>query len=1601
MIQNLKSIFLIYLICFHSIEYVSSACTSTQCTDNEGNCQTAKKFQLISTTGNLCTNYCLSTECYHPTLFKCILLSSLTNIIAEEVGGKCVTKTAEKISNCIDSSLDPPTSIAATTGKLANLDGDICTSTCKDVSKCYLTTTSGNYLAYVCYNSKDLGKVSDGLGGACADNCGSSSGLCMHPTTKQCLAETSLITAATANAGDACICTDTTMCVSPTLNKCVKPSKGLISNGDGTTCTNICNTISKCYNPATFQCQTAASGLLSNSDGGECTTACNKSSFCYDNTTYTCIEGTTSKYPLEDGAACSASCPADKCFDSSGLKLCISPVKGKYFVDNTSACYSSCDSGYCVHPKLFKCLAHGSDFNNSLTDCHCTASNKCLNPSGIDCISPAEGLIDDGDGSVCKSKCTSSTQCFHPATFICQEKIVSEVTIMSTVIPGGVCYCADNQATHCVDPDTTNCIAATSGKVADGDGSICKTSCSNTKMCHINNICQFPTSGNVSNNNGAACATNCTDMTKCWDTIDYLCKKPSVGRLLATGGEECVKKCGNGKCWHPGTFTCVDLGTSLFETENGETGGKCKCIDNAKCIDLTGETCNTPDASNISDNDGSICKSACSDSAKCFHPSTFICYDKGTLTTITTGGSCYCPKADFSTKCIDVSLSTPTCIAGASGKLVKKDGGACGTACATNECYKTTDYICNAGASNGKVHDSNDGRACVDTCADTTNFCWNPVTFICVDATGGATFTNPTGGNACVCVSDKCIDTDGTCVSPTSTKLVDKNTTSVCVTECSNGYCHHEGTNICLEPTSNSLELDINKKCICLTDKTTKCLPISSNTCVTGSSTLIVDGDGSLCKSNCTDTNKCFHPSTGICQETTANLMELTQVGAQCVASDKTKCIGSASITPVSGSSGNIVNGDGGSCTTACKKTNQCFDSTTYKCQTPDSSHISTGSGAVCALLTCTGSQCYHPKTYECFTPDSSFEPYDTAAECRVLAADVATKCIDNDSNTVITAKLGKLTLKNGKACASSCLSTDCYDSTTFACQTPASGKISNGDGGACQASSCTDTSKCVNSSFICITPTSSNRLKQGVSTCNTDNCADSGFCINPDGTRCLAISTIFTKDGVTSNCKCTPISKCISNNTCITPELGKLGLGDGTECQATAPSGKCYHPSSFILYATTANFIADPTTGECVCVDTNKCLDPTDSTDTGTFCITPSDPKVANGDGKICSTTTCSDIKKCFDSTTRVCITGESGKLADGDGSVCKASCTDTTQCWHPGSFKCMDTLINSFTSVTDGGQCTCKDSYLCIEKSGEGCINGVSGNINNLNGGLCTTACTDVNQCYTTNFVCTDASYSQVSNGDGGACSTACTDSAKCWSPVDFKCMTPVTDMNSTTSGAMCSCTTTSAKCIDSANTCASTGCYSNSFYQKIWISEFNKTYEIQASTIYCIGCHKIGMVIANASGDAVDPTDIDDSTKKANTEVKLIVDRNRTYSNLPTTSATYPSDGTQTNLLKFIPNMFGYKEKKSFVAYDITYTCGVSKVEYKIKYFDLFTKAKAFYDSIDVANFNKVLSNGDPTLEKNFAKLNSVAIKTGSTITTTQLEEIFIRGIVPGSC
>ena len=43
---------------------------------------------------------------------------------------------------------------------------------------------------------------------------------------------------------------------------------------------------------------------------------------------------------------------------------------------------------------------------------------------------------------------------------------------------------------------------------------------------------------------------------------------------------------------------------------------------------VTANTCDDADSSNISDNDGSICKTICSDSAKCYHPSKYICHSK-------------------------------------------------------------------------------------------------------------------------------------------------------------------------------------------------------------------------------------------------------------------------------------------------------------------------------------------------------------------------------------------------------------------------------------------------------------------------------------------------------------------------------------------------------------------------------------------------------------------------------------------------------------------------------------------------------------------------------------------------------------------------------------------------------------------------------------------------------------------------------------------------------------------------------------------------------------------------------------------------------------
>eukprot|EP00340_Litonotus_pictus_P005599 CAMPEP_0170515444 /NCGR_PEP_ID=MMETSP0209-20121228/1875_1 /TAXON_ID=665100 ORGANISM="Litonotus pictus, Strain P1" /NCGR_SAMPLE_ID=MMETSP0209 /ASSEMBLY_ACC=CAM_ASM_000301 /LENGTH=1468 /DNA_ID=CAMNT_0010799937 /DNA_START=284 /DNA_END=4687 /DNA_ORIENTATION=+ len=1449
---------------------------------------------------------------------------------------------------------------------ITNNDGGICTSTCNDKSKCFKTTDGK------CYATAD-GQLGDLAGGACSATCGTDK--CYNKETYLCHdLVAGVLVRDTVGATHECECVVKTECVHRTTTKCVLPSFDALANGDGKMCTKTCSTTAThCFLPAldgakeAYVCYAADSTTrLGNGDGSMCSnTNCKDVSKCYQTSNHVCVDPTTtSTFGKGDGGEC-GNCVTGECPNPT-TKLCQKPSSALLYLANTQDCsQTTCLANGCLQPKLFECYDtssgtydHLKDVTVTGEDCACVAADECLDPDASTCLDAAariaRNLVSDGDGSYCKVRCSNKDFCFNPHTNNCVDMYSRDgegkatdqnlKTLANDV--GGACYCATDQATKCVDNDSAaTCVVATSGKVVDGDGSYCKTACSDKNRCFKDNVCQLPEiSTLIADGAGGECANDTCPASKCYDPTTGVCISPKSGNAFAsnTSPAACVTAC-TGKCINPFDFKCISL-------TGGDGGtGICTCSSATQCVTASSSpSCTARSSSSVSVIGETMCLTKCP-RTHCYSKNTNFCYDLtdsslayyGTVNANEEGGDCLCIDK---TKCLTEDSSTSpylSCVAPNSDpKIADTQGGLCLTSCSSGKCYQTSNYTCMS-PTNVLVAPVGGGECQADS--NCTTSCYNPILFRC-ENTGFA--NTGTTNQECACTSGECIDpTTGVCLDPDSVDdsknyIKSDDNTSVCrlLSEGCKASTHciltlsvtgNANYRDCITKPSNTDARTGTYECYC-TD-TTKCMNLANaNACEAGSGSKVIDGDGSSCKTVCSDNSKCFSPTTGVCLVPGDNYMEVTSTGEGCTCTDKNKCIDSSGFC-VNPSSSNVANGDGGACVTACSDPEMCFDGTTYICQKGDATHIvNSDAGAQCETSCQVALECYHPITFKCMS-NTGTDLEGTGGVCS--CTDASNKCIDPNGPTCLAPGLrstGKTYLLGVYGTTSECITkcvddSQCYDDLAFQCKAASDGKVSNNDGGECQAS-CSDTSKCYNTSFQCVSPDKCHMKIDTPNTCQGFCPVD--YCLHPDEVHCLAFSTTFTKEF--QHCFCDDVSKCIDGDACVDPSDGKFSNKDGGLCLSSCPSGTCSHPALYSCVPVVGGTLErEVLTGKCYCANTTThCVS---TTAESCHTLVSNDNFFSEGDGGLCKqddndtaadTFICSNKNMCWNSN-QTCQTPSSGNYSKSDGGACVSSC-GAGKCFHPGTFFCIDedSGVNGLLGWTqpeidasggslvsgDLGKCHCVSEKQCIDQDSLKCIFGQEGKLVNSDSGLCTSTCSNTDYCFDYNFICVPGGYQRIVNdASGAACTTSCNTSSKCYNPKDYKCQ-DTTGFSATTTGSMCTCTDGSNCVYASDGNCAAKGdgsaCAYKEWYERIWLIDIKNDLVIDTKNV---NYYYIGEVKSNAA--------IDSSFPKATLMTGNKVSVYRYIQNNDPTNDTTGDSAYE----KYLPNIYGYRIKTPFVAFD----------------------------------------------------------------------------------
>lgn len=1415
-----------------------------------------------------------------------------------------------------------------------------------------------------------------------------------------------------------------------------------VDDGDGSNCKyKFCSNKNKCWNilenndSANYRCTNDTSKLsntqLITGDGGKCSTSCTKNSECWDDN-FQC-------QPIGNGVL---------------INLRVTDLNEK------NKCFTKCPATTCTYSLINACLPIGSTFSAANTACKCANANSCLDyGKNLDdiisevttaCIDPVSNKIGDGDGTTCKFKCSDSTKCWQPSDFKC----VSKSTTFVTKTDGGQCFCVDSS--KCLDDTNNTCITPVTGKVNDGDGGKCGSNCSDKTKCYDSTSfqCIKPNETNASDGNGGECfnpnSDDCEPNTDlCVDPDKYYCRVPPKGRYIQTGKSFCVLKCDSTYCSHKAMRKCLPK-SSVFNTVDAIIGGECECTTKSNCYKTDEEDCTVPTEVNelISNNDGLTCVTGrCSSTSKCFHPVMRTCHtppSTGATFKIADDGSCICLAAD---KCIDPAAldgnGLPSCISPIDGKAFSNTGK-CVTLCDNvDECIHRSTYICIKGAIGQNV-DGTKGE-CVSDCEGER--CRNPVKHSCVATSDDIARTTADGvdddTNICVCVGQtKCFDSvTGECVDSANNKVVDStkqyNPSCRPTNTCTDAnYCVHPILFACINMANTGL---IKSDGMCICSNLEKCINpdqsiadldnVTESICVSGSPTRIIDGQGSLCLSKCkTGSKTCFIPTTGTCMDTEANGFEPSG-GHSCKCADHSKCLEGS--TCISTSSGKIGDGKGGVCTTTCNNTYQCIDN--FKCRNPTEGKVSWGNGTACQTL-CDTNKCHHPKDYLCVDYTNLTNKADGISTFQCKCANGY--CLDPFSLKCVAGSRTKIDNQDGYMCTSKCSDLNkCYKDTNFLCISPITGFYSNSDGGKC-VTTCSD-DKCYNSSKFCITPTESNRLQTAGGECNsTENCGVD-TCIDPsETTKCYTVVAGFAK--VNNYCDCTDTNKCFYKGACISSYKteGLYMSPTVPECTNSCPEAECLHPVLFQCITPTVGLLdKDPLTGHCKCLTRANCLNPVDFT-----CIAGTTGKISDNDGTYCKTE-CSLKTKCYQTSgggtlyTCTAITSSNVALAaGGECSTTGSTCSTNTYCVHPASNVCQESGKDGVLAVTgQGSKCTCVDKFSCLDSTSTKCIKGIAGKIVDPDStDTCRTSCSNTSKCYDENFICINPNYYNVINDStGGACTEFCNDDTKCFSPIDYTCteLLPsgiTTNFKLNALGIECECNNSTTHCYTANNKCETravdnANCLNFYTYQLIWFVN----HELYTTPGKSFKVQRIGSIINSTKI----LSSLDENSANISTDFTTLV--TGVTGGKPSLAASFTMDQyhhiryrkkqsakivdiASSNFVVsntvdyeiFIPNMYGYKKGKPFVAFNFEFDCALTGVNgkivfYQIKYFNNYTEAYAFYDLIGDYDFDKVLSDGSTILnDKSTANL-ILAKKVSTYIKSDEaLKDIFLLGKLDSS-
>lgn len=1624
-----KAILLIFICYFISVR--------AECDSNDNKCllnnicvdPTQFNLRPSSNVGPInCVKKCGDSECFHPTLFKCVATTS--TILATEIGMSCICKE-ETPRKCIDPTLSSDFCKASSSGKVSNEDGLQCTTTCNDKNKCINNQ-------FICQSPTDQ-LIAPANGSTCIAVNDLKSTQCYHPVL---FVVSDLFSGVIQSPTKSCKCVnDSNMpekCFSRSKFRCnVTSFRHLAKDLDGGECVISCPS-SKCFkteNEASlkaFVCYSPAINRISNNDGSVCsTTNCKDKNSCFD-ANYTCVN-TGSITILGDGSSCTNNCPNGTCKNITSNR-CIKPIIGSYLLSSQNNCQTQCPANTCLHPISLKCLSISSDYENvdakTTKTCICVNKTKCLDPDSDNCIAPISSKISDGDGTLCKkNNCTDKTKCINRLTFNCVKSTADPVEFKSINNDGGECFCSNSD--KCLDSDS-NCVSESSGKIVEGDGSYCRaTNCINKNKCVSNFKCLDlnSTTPRVSNGDGGACLAACAT-GKCYNPSTLHCIDPKNKFVLKqdNGGACSNNICLANFCWSPNSFQCIDMNSSPFDVASSTS--ECACPSN-NCV-KSDNTCDTIDSTTtpkrLSASTTTKCLTKCPN-GMCFHPLNGVCKQiNSSIYSLTEGGECLCvnkskclsrTQLDPNYSCIDPNTTN---ISNGDGSLCELDTSGCKD---KNKCYITTGnnpYKCIT--TSISFISKNDGKFCSaggdnidpNSVCDNADLCLNEVSYNCVNPTLIDNLNDSVKVAYCECDAEYCIHpTSSVCVKPTtllnSTDLInDTIWRRKCKTlseGCSGSQCiipQSKSTSSdfrkCISTGSGIILDSVTKNCFC--EDLNKCFDLDTNTCITPTINKISDGDGSICKKKCSNSLFCFNPVTYICQNPDDFSFKKVSSGSECICSNSQQCIDTDGICK-SPSSLRISDNNGTICKTKCTNTKKCYNSN-YLCIDGQESNIVNDSlGGSCVSSCSTNTQCYHPSTYICQTPGTGMDSTTLGDKCKCTNTD---ECIRNNTKVcsagAFESGIAYYSNSDGYQCVNSCSDMNkCIDNNK--CITPTTNKYSLGNGSKCETAC--PSNKCL-SNDICVEPSTNLLLVAGSTECKPT--CQTAQCRHPSKYECLSTATNFaTGNAVDSHCICDPVDKCIDGNICITPEMKKLSNNsNGSLCISECPENFCIHPTTFKCTVVSADLIAE--NGLCVCSNKFKCID-------GTTCIDAISGKFSYGNGGLCTnlnydsnndttpdTFRCLDFTKCVDNFT--CITPTTGKISRNDGLACATECL-SDDCYHPSTFVCQNKNFYLMESVS-GGECKCVNKKHCINSTSKWCTASQLGkHVVDDTGGLCASSC-GVDKCYDeiTN-TCHSGSPSIIINSDGAVCATSCLDVSKCYSPVNFKCITPTGVMATTSNGGLCKCVDDVTNCLINSLTCeprTNMNCALKSWYEKTWVKSLGTTTVNSVTTSFIlIESIKMNTTIstpANHSEITSKLFYVERSAKNTSPELSIELD-----------SAT----NGDAQFRKYLIDIYSFSPFKSYVVWDVKvflYTnqgveldCYTNNsahlIQYKIKFFRDDSLSKSFYDFLgnEVDKIRSYHPSEFRTLDTYHNKLSEFRIKDTNSkfASNAQLKEIFLKG------